>query len=138
VIDASKAIVLLASDMGAISNVASASDFGTSITESTAKINDSICKVARHAEDISQFAMDTPAKSSDISALADKLASVIKEIKPLAQMLVSRKALNPLIPDTLISLANKAVNDADEASALTAIALQATIAAEASRLRIVT
>jgi methyl-accepting chemotaxis protein len=79
VIDASKAIVLLASDMGAISNVASASDFGNRITESAAKINDSICKVARHAEEISQFAMDTPAKSSDISALADKLASVIKE-----------------------------------------------------------
>ncbi|MEN9586690.1 MAG: hypothetical protein RIT15_265 [Pseudomonadota bacterium] len=129
-IDASNAIVKLASDIGAIFNVASASDFGTGIYDSISKINDSICKVAHRAEEISQLAMKTSAKISDISVLADQLAPVVKAIKQLTQTLASRKAINPLIPDVLISLANKAVHDADEASALVAIALQSAIAAE--------
>ena len=129
-IDASNAIVKLASDIGAIFNVASASDFGTGIYDSISKINDSICKVAHRAEEISQLAMKTSAKISDISVLADQLAPVVKAIKQLTQTLASRKAINPLIPDVFISLANKAVHDADEASALVAIALQSAIAAE--------
>ncbi len=128
--DASKAIVKFASDIGAIFNVASASDFGTGIYDSISKINDSICKVATRAEEISQLAMKASAKSSDISVLADQLAPVVKAIKQLTQTLASRKAINPLIPDVLISLANKALHDADEASALVAIALQSAIAAE--------
>ncbi len=139
-IDASKAIATLASDIGAIFNVASASNFGTSINDSILIINDSICKVANRAKSIAQLALGTSAKASDVSDLADQLALEVKKVKQLAQTLASRKAINPLIPDTLMSFAEKAVRDADEASALTAIALQAATeaetAAELSNLRI--
>ena len=141
-IDASKAIATLASDIGAMFNIASTSNFGTSINDSILIINDSICKVANRAKKLSQLALGTSAKASDISALADQLATEVKAIKQLAQTLANRKAINPLIPDTLMSFAEKAVRDADEASALTAIALQAATeaetAAELSGLRIVT
>ena len=120
-IDAAKAIVKLASDIGAIFNVASASDFGTGIYDSISKINDSICKAANRAKELSQLATGASAKSGDISALADQLAAVVKAIKQLTQTLVRRKAINPLISDDLVSMVTKAVSDADSASALTAM-----------------
>jgi hypothetical protein len=128
IIKASKAIVLLASDIGAIVNIASASDFGDSIYKSILEINLSIVRVARLAEEISKHPAKSPAKVNDISALADQLAVVVKAFRQFAQLLDRRKALNPLMPDSLMSLASQAVKDANKATALTALALQKALA----------
>lgn len=69
-----------------------------------------------------------------ISDLINKLIYSVEIINKLSNLVTRKKALNPLISDDLISRINSAGTDANNAVALTLIALKSTLAAEASIL----
>lgn len=69
-----------------------------------------------------------------ISDLISKLIYSVEIINKLSNLVIRKKALNPLISDDLISRINTAGTDANNAVALTLIALKSTLAAEASIL----
>ncbi|MEO8237525.1 MAG: hypothetical protein ABI576_05400 [Flavobacterium sp.] len=69
-----------------------------------------------------------------ISDLINKLIYSVEIINKLSNLVTRKKALNPLISDDLISRINTAGTDANNAVALTLIALKSTLAAEASIL----
>ena len=72
--------------------------------------------------------------AAQVSVLIDKLIFTIEIIDKLGLLLTKQKAINPLIPDSLISFMVKANKDASNAIALTLTALQSCYAAEASLL----
>lgn len=69
-----------------------------------------------------------------IKVLVDKLIYASEIINKLSNMIIRKKALNPLISDDLITMVGTAGKNANDAVALTLIALQATFAAQASNL----
>lgn len=69
-----------------------------------------------------------------ISDLINKLIYSVEIINKLSNLVIRKKALNPLISDDLISRINTTGTDANNAVALTLIALKSTLAAEASIL----
>lgn len=69
-----------------------------------------------------------------INDLINKLIYSVEIINKLSTLVIRKKALNPLISDDLISRINTAGTDANNAVALTLIALKSTMAAEASCL----
>ncbi|MBL0739545.1 hypothetical protein JI750_21820 [Flavobacterium sp. GN10] len=79
-------------------------------------------------------AQDTTRVSNNISDLISKLIYSVEIINKLSNLVIRKKALNPLISDDLISRINTAGNDANNAVALTLVALKSTLAAEASIL----
>jgi len=72
--------------------------------------------------------------AAQVSVLIDKLIFTIEIIDKLGLLITKQKAINPLIPDSLISFMAKANKDASNAIALTLTALQSCYAAEASLL----
>jgi hypothetical protein len=66
--------------------------------------------------------------------LINKLIYSVEIINKLSNLVIRKKALNPLISDDLISRINTAGTDANNAVALTLIALKSILAAEASSL----
>lgn len=70
----------------------------------------------------------------NISDLINKLIYSVEIINKLSNLVIRKKALNPLISDDLITRINTAGTDANNAVALTLIALKSTLAAEASIL----
>ncbi|KQX09906.1 hypothetical protein [Flavobacterium sp. Root420] len=66
--------------------------------------------------------------------LINKLIYSVEIINKLSNLVIRKKALNPLISDDLISRINTAGSDANNAVALTLIALKSILAAEASSL----
>ncbi|WP_276380291.1 hypothetical protein [Flavobacterium sp. H4147] len=72
--------------------------------------------------------------SSSISQLINQLIFSVELVNKLANLVVRKKALNPLISDDLIARLASAGTDANNAVALTLIALKSTVAAEASVL----
>ncbi|MFH7015515.1 hypothetical protein [Flavobacterium sp. FlaQc-47] len=72
--------------------------------------------------------------ASSVSDLINKLIYSVEIINKLSNLVIRKKALNPLISDDLITRINTAGTDANNAVALTLIALKSTLAAEASIL----
>ncbi|WP_394775613.1 hypothetical protein [Flavobacterium sp.] len=72
--------------------------------------------------------------ASSVSDLINKLIYSVEIINKLSNLVIRKKALNPLISDDLITRLNTAGTDANNAVALTLIALKSTLAAEASIL----
>jgi hypothetical protein len=72
--------------------------------------------------------------ASRVSDLINKLIYSVEIINKLSNLVIRKKALNPLISDDLITRLNTAGTDANNAVALTLIALKSTLAAEASIL----
>jgi hypothetical protein len=70
----------------------------------------------------------------NISELINQLIYAVEIINKLSNLVIRKKALNPLISDDLIARINTAGTDANNAVALTLIALKSTLAAEASIL----
>lgn len=77
---------------------------------------------------------NTTLVAENISDLINKLIYSVEIINKLSNLVIRKKALNPLISDDLISRINTAGTDANNAVALTLIALKSTLAAEASIL----
>jgi len=77
---------------------------------------------------------DTEQVASSVSTLINKLIYSVEIINKLANLVIRKKALNPLISDDLITRMNAAGTDANNAVALTLVALKSTLAAEASVL----
>jgi hypothetical protein len=69
-----------------------------------------------------------------IKQLIDKLIFTSEMIGRLSIMVVRQKALNPLISDDLVSKINQAGSDANNAVSLTLVALNTTIACEATNM----
>ncbi len=74
----------------------------------------------------------TQTLAKNISNVMDKLIYSAEVINKLATYVVRKKALNPLISDELVSMLGQAGTDANNAVALTLVALQSTFAAQAS------
>ncbi|MHC0447939.1 hypothetical protein ACWA1F_21205 [Flavobacterium sp. 3-218] len=72
--------------------------------------------------------------SQNISDLITKLIYSVEIINKLSNLVIRKKALNPLISDDLISRIGTAGTDANNAVALTLVALKSTLAAEAAVL----
>ena len=77
---------------------------------------------------------DSTTVSKNISDLINKLIYSVEIINKLANLVIRKKALNPLISDDLITRINAVGTDANNAVSLTLIALKSTLAAEASVL----
>lgn len=66
--------------------------------------------------------------------LMDKLIYTVEIVNKLSALVISKKALNPLISDELVSMVGKAGGDANNAIALTLIALQSTYASQSANM----
>ncbi|QHS56456.1 hypothetical protein GWR56_13245 [Mucilaginibacter sp. 14171R-50] len=79
------------------------------------------------------------AKTRDVAvgvkALIDKLIYAAEVINKLSNLIIRKKALNPLINDDLVTRVSTAGADANNAVALTLVALQSAYAAQASNLQ---
>jgi len=78
-------------------------------------------------EDIKEVAIET-------KTLVNKLIFSVEVINKLSNVVIQKKALNPLISDELISKISKAGTDANNAVALTLIALKSIFATQATAL----
>ncbi len=79
------------------------------------------------------------AKTRDVAvgvkSLIDKLIYAAEVINKLSNLIIRKKALNPLINDDLVARVSTAGADANNAVALTLVALQSAYAAQASNLQ---
>jgi len=66
--------------------------------------------------------------------LMDKLIYSVELINKLSALVISKKALNPLISDELVAMVGQAGGDANNAIALTLIALQSTFASQSANM----
>jgi hypothetical protein len=76
----------------------------------------------------------TQSLASSVTTVMNKLIYSADVINKLANTVVRKKALNPLISDELVSMLTTAGSDANNAVALTLVALQSTFAAQASNM----
>ncbi len=78
------------------------------------------------------------AKSKQLARLLkkvmDELIYCVDVVNKLSNLVISKKAVNPLISDELVTLVGIAGNDANNAVALTLVALKSTFAVQASNL----
>lgn len=72
--------------------------------------------------------------SANLKDLMDKLIYTVEMINKLSATVISKKALNPLISDELVSMVGQAGGNANNAIALTLIALQSTYASQAANM----
>jgi len=72
--------------------------------------------------------------SESMRQIIDKLIYTADLLNKLANTILRQKSLNPLVSDELVSMVGTAGADANNAVALTLVALKATFAAEASNL----
>lgn len=70
--------------------------------------------------------------SEAINQLIQELIFSAEIINKLQNLIIRKKAMNPLISDTLVSMITQAVTDANNAVALTLVALQTVFSAQAS------
>lgn len=75
---------------------------------------------------------NTKILSAKINSVMKKLIYSAEIINKLANLVIRKKALNPLISDELISLISTSGTDANNAVALTLVALQSTFTAQVS------
>jgi len=76
----------------------------------------------------------TTSLSSEINIVVNKLIYTVEVINKLANEIVRKKAINPLISDDLISMLGTAGKDANNAVALTLVALKSSFAAQATSM----
>jgi hypothetical protein len=81
-----------------------------------------------------EASLQTKKLTTDINTVMGKLIYSAEVINKLANLIVRKKALNPLISDELVSMVSTAGTDANNAVALTLVALQSTFAAQASEM----
>jgi hypothetical protein len=84
--------------------------------------------------EIVNASIKTKILATQIKSTLDKLIYSADLINKLVNLIVRKKALNPLISDELISILNKTCTDANNAVALTLIALQSAYASQASTI----
>ncbi|HYG50811.1 MAG TPA: hypothetical protein VD905_07900 [Flavobacteriales bacterium] len=72
--------------------------------------------------------------ATDIKKVMDELIYSAEVINKLANIVVRKKAQNPLISDELVSLVGTAGNDANNAVALALVALQSAFASQAANM----
>jgi hypothetical protein len=72
--------------------------------------------------------------SVEVKQIIDKLIYSAEVLNKLSNIIIKKKAINPLISDELISLISTAGTDANNAVSLTLVALQSTFAANASAM----
>ncbi len=68
----------------------------------------------------------------EVKKLIDKLIYSAEVINKLSNLVIRKKAMNPLISDELVSIIGQAGKDANSAVALTLVALKSTFASQAS------
>jgi hypothetical protein len=103
---------------------------------------DQVVQNALSLKDNSQIAFNemvladskTKEVAKEIKNLINKLIYSAEVINKLANLVIRKKALNPLISDDLVSRIGTAGTDANNAVALALVALQSTFAAQASNL----
>lgn len=78
--------------------------------------------------------LQTKKVAQKIKAVTDKLIYSADVINRLYNLIIRKKALNPLISDELVSMIGDAGKDANNAVALTLIALKSVFTAEASNM----
>ena len=78
--------------------------------------------------------LKTKTLAKNIKSVLDKLIYSAEVINKLSNIIIRKKALNPLISDDLITMIGVAGKDANNAVALTLIALKSTFAAQASNM----
>jgi len=78
--------------------------------------------------------VSTKNTASAVKSLIDKLIYSAEIINKLSTIVIRKKALNPLISDDLVSRITTAGNDANNAVALTLVALQAAFTTQASNM----
>lgn len=72
--------------------------------------------------------------AQEIKAVMEKLIYTAEVIQKLANLVIRKKALNPLISDELVTMVNTAGADANNAVALTLVALNSVFAAQATSI----
>ena len=106
---------------------------------------DTVIQIVQSAQDLminSKIALSATAKSDNrtkdlakaMKELIDKLIFSAEVINKLANLVIRKKALNPLISDDLVKMVGVAGTDANSAVALTLVALQAAFTGQASSL----
>jgi len=111
VVEAENALSTLASEIGAVLNIATTTFSTTSICSEITMINHQINAIANDAK-------------RGILHL-NRTIKICEEIVHFNAELISRNSINPLIPDTLISLLNSAANQSEKTLLLVRAALQA-------------
>jgi hypothetical protein len=81
--------------------------------------------------EVAQARIKTDTLDKKLKAVIDKLIYTAEMINKLANVIVRKKALNPLISDELVSMIGNAGKDANNAVALTLIALKSAFTANA-------
>ncbi len=76
----------------------------------------------------------TKTLADDLKNLMDKLIFTVELINKLSALVISKKALNPLISDELVTMIGQAGGDANIAISLTLIALQSAYASQAANI----
>lgn len=76
----------------------------------------------------------TKSLASQMKVVMDKLIYSAEVVDRLSNLIIRKKAINPLISDELVTLVTTAGTDANNAVALTLVALNACFAAQASAL----
>ena len=82
----------------------------------------------------SRAATDISLLSKNMSSLINMLIFSVEVINKATQIISKQKALNPLVPDTLVAFMSKSTSDANNAVALTLTALQSCYVAESTLL----
>jgi flagellar hook-basal body complex protein FliE len=83
------------------------------------------------ATEIAQARIKTDALDKKLKSVIDKLIYTAEMINKLSNVIIRKKALNPLISDELVSMIGNAGKDANNAVALTLIALKSAFTANA-------
>jgi len=85
-------------------------------------------------DEMGQADLKTKSLAKSINLVINKLIYSAEMIDKLSNLLIRKKALNPLISDDLITMVGTAGKDANNAVALTLVALNATFASMASNM----
>jgi hypothetical protein len=104
------ATVLLASDMGSIFSIINTADYDSKIYTEVKTTYEKMIKIAYESE------------KGLLNLL--RIIKVSEDIKKLSHLIIKMKALNPLISDDLIDNLTTTVTNANQAVALTIIALK--------------
>ncbi|EDP97186.1 hypothetical protein U8527_02525 [Kordia algicida OT-1] len=105
----------------------------------------SVDTLANHAKDLYQSSKLTHTESakaeSDIKGVAIQVNTVINKliysaevINKLSNLVIRKKAINPLISDELVTMVTEASTNANNAVALTLVALESVFAAQATTI----
>lgn len=142
-VEQNQAIVTALTDkMNACQAVVSAADNRRATTLNHQNLADQLAQASLNLMEHSAIAMNDTSEANlsaqkltiTISSVVSKLIYSAEFINKLVNFINSKKASNPLVSDDLINIAGKAGVDANNAVALTMVALQSVLAAQSSVL----